>query len=50
MTEEMVTITKREYLSLKDDEWRLCCFENYGVISWGGWEDAMSEYYKGINE
>lgn len=47
---EMVTITLREYLSLKDDErWRMCV-ENAGVDNWGGYDYAMQEYYHGESD
>ena len=42
--EETVTITKKEYDQLKDDQLKLECLEGVGVDNWCGWDDAMSFY------
>lgn len=43
--EEMITITKKEYDSLKEDErWRICV-ESAGVDNWPGMEYAMQEFF-----
>jgi hypothetical protein len=44
---ETVTISKKEYESLLDDSHKLECLENAGVDNWGGYSDAMEEYYNG---
>lgn len=41
MTEEYVTITKREYESLKEDRDYANALDNAGVDNWGGYEFAM---------
>jgi hypothetical protein len=43
---EMVTITRKEYESLKNDRLKLSCLESGGVDNWGGYEDAMDDYEK----
>ena len=50
MNEETVTITKKEYDSLKDDSFLLQCLQNAGVNNWGGYDFAMEEYNQGNNE
>lgn len=48
MSEEMVTITRKQYDSLLDDEkWRICV-ENAGVDNWEGFYYAMQEYYSEV--
>lgn len=44
MTEEYVTITKREYESLKEDEHWARCLENAGVDNWAGYIYALEEF------
>jgi phage pi2 protein 07 len=41
MPEEMVTITKKEYESLKEDEKYLRALQNAGVDNWSGMDFAM---------
>ena len=42
--EELVTITRKEYLSMIDDgNWRMA-FESAGVDNWSGWDMAMEDY------
>jgi len=45
MSDEMVTISKAEYESLKDDSWKLQCLEGAGVDNWEGYDYAMVEYF-----
>lgn len=43
MTEEMITITKKEYLSLCDDRlWRIA-LENGGVDNWEWYHESLKE-------
>lgn len=44
--EETVTISKKEYESLKDDSFKLECLEGGGVDNWEGYDFAMEEYWK----
>ena len=40
-----------EYLeSLQDSERKLLTLESYGVDNWGGYDDAMTEYYSEDDE
>jgi len=39
--EKTVTITVKEYQSLKESEWELTCLENAGVDNWSGYEYAQ---------
>lgn len=39
-TEEMITITKKEYDDLKKDQKWLQCLEAAGVDNWQGFDDA----------
>ena len=39
--EPTVTITQREYLSLKKDSDMFECLQCTGVDNWCGWDDAM---------
>lgn len=41
---ELVTISKKEYLILKNDSSLLHYLINYGVDNWNGYDDAISEY------
>lgn len=50
MNEETVTISKKEYDSLKDDAFRLQCLEGAGVDNWQGYDFAMEEYNQGRSE
>ena len=45
MDEETVTISRAEYDSLKDSEFKLECLEGAGVDNWNGYSYAMEEYY-----
>lgn len=45
--EETVTISKREYARLLDSERMLLCLEDAGVDNWGGYSEAMKEFYRG---
>lgn len=40
--EEMVTISKSEYESLKEDSEKLNALECLGVDNWCGYDDAMN--------
>ncbi len=42
--EEMVTITKSEYDSLKDDARWLLCLQDAGVDNWSGYSYAQELY------
>ena len=42
-TEEMVTITKTEYESLRDDSFKLNCLENGGVDNWEWYSQALRD-------
>jgi hypothetical protein len=43
MTEETITITKKEYESLCDDRlWRIA-LEDGGVDNWGGYHDSLKD-------
>lgn len=46
MDKETVTISKKEYESLKDDSFKLQCLENGGVDNWEGYDFAMEEYWR----
>jgi hypothetical protein len=46
MSNETVTISKKEYESLLSDSLKLACLEEQGVDNWGGYSDAMQVYYK----
>lgn len=39
--EETITISKKEYQSLKDDSRRLTALESAGVDNWQGFDEAM---------
>lgn len=39
-TEETITITKKEYISLLEDSKWLQCLENTGVDNWDGYDYA----------
>lgn len=41
MTEEKITITKKEYDKLKDDSRWLLCLESAGVDNWDGCDQAQ---------
>lgn len=41
---ETVTITKKEYESLKDSELLLRCLEIAGVDCWDGYDEAVEQY------
>ena len=45
MSEEMVTITKKEYEELLDSQWMLICLENAGVDNWHGYYKAQKRYH-----
>lgn len=47
--EEMVTITKKEYIKFLNESEFLRCLKNEGVDNWEGYEDA-SDNYKEIEE
>lgn len=44
MTEEMITITRKEYESLKDAQDLLECLKGAGVDNWCGYDDAIEMY------
>ena len=46
MTEETITIPKRQYESLLDDSDKLAALEAFGVDNWCGWDEAMKEYHE----
>lgn len=50
MNEETVTITKKEYDSLKDDSFLLQCLQDAGVYNWQRYDFAMEEYDQGSGE
>lgn len=39
--DETITITKKEYESLRADSKKLTYLEDYGVDNWQGYDDAM---------
>jgi hypothetical protein len=45
MTEENVTISKKEYDQLQDDSALLAFLRNHGVDNWCGWDDASTDYW-----
>lgn len=45
-TEEMITITKKEYDELLDDSRLLNFLRNAGVDNWEFWDIVMDEYHK----
>lgn len=47
MSEETVTISKKEYDQLLDDAEKLECLEAAGVDNWPGYGDAMEMYNEG---
>lgn len=48
--QETVTITKQEYEHLLEYAEKFSCLEAHGVDNWGGYGDAMQEYYEGRDE
>lgn len=46
MDEKTVTISQKEYESLKEDSRKLLCLESAGVDNWGGYDFAMEEFYE----
>jgi len=42
--QEMVTITKKEYDSLREDAVKLACLESCGVDNWEGYDGAMENF------
>ena len=44
MEKEMITITAKEYDSLKRSSAFLDCLEGAGVDNWDGWCDAMDDF------
>lgn len=44
MSEETVTITKSEYVRLRQDSELLGCLEAAGVDNWAGWDYAMEMF------
>lgn len=40
-----VEISAEYFESLQDSERKLQALENWGVDNWGGYSEAMSEYY-----
>lgn len=46
MSEETITITKKEYEELSNDSLLLSFLEGHGVDNWQGYDDAISEYRK----
>jgi len=47
---EMVTITKKEYESLKKDSLQLMCLKSWGVDNWDGFSGAMEDYHAELEE
>ena len=45
MTEDMITISVKEYEELQDDSFLLNCLRNAGVDNWEGWDYALEEYH-----
>ena len=43
---ETVTITKKEYLSMRRNELLLLAARNQDVDNWDGWEIAIDTYHK----
>jgi hypothetical protein len=43
-TEQMFTITKKEYEYLLNRDRLLNCLERAGVDNWDGWDFAIDEY------
>ena len=43
--DNMVVISKEYLLELQEAADKLTALEGYGVDNWGGYDDAMSEYY-----
>lgn len=48
--EEMVTITKKEFLELCGDSLFLNCLRNAGVDNWDGYDFAVDEYNEANGE
>lgn len=46
MDEEQVTISKKEYESLKEDAYKLQCLESGGVDNWDWYHESLKDYYK----
>lgn len=45
MSEEMVTISKREYAELLERDRLLSTLEEHGVDNWTWYGEALSEFY-----
>ena len=44
MSEETVTISKKEYYDLQEDSLWLSCLSDAGVDNWSGYDFAMKEF------
>lgn len=44
LTEETVTISKKEYVKLMQDQWKLYALESGGVDNWDWYSDSISDY------
>lgn len=38
---DTITITKKEYTELLEDQWLLVCLQSAGVDNWPGYDEAM---------
>jgi hypothetical protein len=47
---ETVTISKKEYDALVNDQRKLDALEACGVDNWQGWDEAMDMYHSQDNE
>ena len=43
---ETITITRKEYDSLKEDSFKLLCLEDGGVDNWDWYSESLKPYYK----
>lgn len=50
MQEDTVTISRKEYEDLLEDQFFLNCLESAGVDNWEGYEYAQEEFNKGEND
>lgn len=44
--EETITISLKEYNSLKEDAFKLLCLENGGVDNWDWYSESLRPWYK----
>ncbi len=50
MKQELVTITKEEYQSLKEDSLLLRHLRAAGVDNWEGWDDAIEQFHEELEQ